>query len=180
MPGLRLAQALRNLGVVAGDRVCAYMPNIPGTLIAMLAAASIGAVFSSCSPDFGVAGARSLRSDPAESAVRCGRLLLRRQDDRRDRPDCRHRRTARKASSTSSSSPTPAARPRSLAFPRRSTSMSFWAKYAPRNIEFAQLPFDHPLYILSIPPGRLRPEVHRARAGGTLLQHRRSTCCTSI
>jgi acetoacetyl-CoA synthetase len=46
---------LRALGVGRGDRVVAYMPNIPETLIAFLATASIGAVWSSCSPDFGAA-----------------------------------------------------------------------------------------------------------------------------
>ncbi len=49
----RLAHYLRSLGVEAGDRVVAYMPNIPETLVAFLAASSIGAVWSSCSPDFG-------------------------------------------------------------------------------------------------------------------------------
>ncbi len=48
-----VAAALRGLGVARGDRVAAYMPNIPQTLIAFLACASIGAVWSSCSPDFG-------------------------------------------------------------------------------------------------------------------------------
>ena len=52
----RIADGLRALGVVAGDRVAAYMPNVPETMIAMLAAASIGATWSSCSPDFGVHG----------------------------------------------------------------------------------------------------------------------------
>jgi len=49
----RAAATLRQLGVGRGDRVVAYMPNIPETLIAFLAAASLGAVWSSCSPDFG-------------------------------------------------------------------------------------------------------------------------------
>ncbi len=49
-----IAQALRAMGVQPGDRVVAYMPNIPETLMAFLAAASIGAIWSSCSPDFGV------------------------------------------------------------------------------------------------------------------------------
>jgi acetoacetyl-CoA synthetase len=49
------AAGLRSLGVERGDRVVAYMPNIPETLVAFLAAASIGAVWSSCSPDFGAA-----------------------------------------------------------------------------------------------------------------------------
>ncbi len=49
------AAALRDLGVERGDRVVAYMPNIPEAIVAFLAAASIGAVWSSCSPDFGPA-----------------------------------------------------------------------------------------------------------------------------
>ena len=49
----RLAQYLREAGVVKGDRVVAYMPNIPETMIAVLAATSLGAIWSSCSPDFG-------------------------------------------------------------------------------------------------------------------------------
>ena len=48
-----IAQAMRSRGVIAGDRVVGYMPNMPQTIIAMLAAASIGAIWSSCSPDFG-------------------------------------------------------------------------------------------------------------------------------
>jgi len=50
-----VAAGLRALGVERGDRVVAYMPNIPEAIVAFLAAASIGAVWSSCSPDFGAA-----------------------------------------------------------------------------------------------------------------------------
>jgi acetoacetyl-CoA synthetase len=52
----KLAHALRQAGVVAGDRVAGFMPNLPETIIAMLAATSLGAVWSSCSPDFGLRG----------------------------------------------------------------------------------------------------------------------------
>jgi acetoacetyl-CoA synthetase len=52
----RFAQALRAVGVVSGDRVAAMLPNMPEAVIGMLAAASIGAVWSSCSPDFGEKG----------------------------------------------------------------------------------------------------------------------------
>lgn len=48
-----VANALKKIGVKPGDRVVAYMPNIPETVIAFLACASIGAIWSSCSPDFG-------------------------------------------------------------------------------------------------------------------------------
>ncbi|MGE5282852.1 MAG: acetoacetate--CoA ligase [Chloroflexota bacterium] len=50
-----VAAGLRALGVERGDRVVAYMPNIPETIVAFLAAAGIGAIWSSCSPDFGPA-----------------------------------------------------------------------------------------------------------------------------
>src|SRR3954467_2708770 len=49
----RVAAGLKRLGVEPGDRVVAYMPNIPETMIAFLAVSSLGAVWSSCSPDFG-------------------------------------------------------------------------------------------------------------------------------
>ncbi len=52
----RIAAGLRDAGVTAGDRVAGFMPNLPETVIAMLATSSIGAVWSSCSPDFGIAG----------------------------------------------------------------------------------------------------------------------------
>ncbi len=50
------AEALKADGIGPGDRVAAYLPNMPHAVVAMLATASIGAVWSSCSPDFGVAG----------------------------------------------------------------------------------------------------------------------------
>lgn len=52
----KLAHALREAGVGLGDRVAGFLPNIPETVIAMLATASLGAVWSSCSPDFGTQG----------------------------------------------------------------------------------------------------------------------------
>ena len=52
----RCAAALKSVGVARGDRVAGFVPNIPESIIAMLAAASLGAVWSSCSPDFGING----------------------------------------------------------------------------------------------------------------------------
>jgi len=52
----RMAQALADVGVKKGDRVAGYLPNLPESTAAMLATASLGAVWSSCSPDFGVQG----------------------------------------------------------------------------------------------------------------------------
>ena len=75
----QLAQALRNAGVGRGDRVAGFMPNISETVIAMLASASIGAVWSSCSPDFGINGVMDrfgqiqpkVRFKPKSSNPRC-------------------------------------------------------------------------------------------------------------
>ncbi len=52
----RVADGLKSAGVVAGDRVAGFLPNLPEAIIAMLATTSLGAVWSSCSPDFGVHG----------------------------------------------------------------------------------------------------------------------------
>ena len=52
----RFQKALRALGLQSGDRVAAIMPNMPETVVAMLAATGLGAVWCSCSPDFGVRG----------------------------------------------------------------------------------------------------------------------------
>lgn len=51
-----VAKSLKEAGVQAGDRVAAFMPNMPETIVAMLAATSLGATWSSCSPDFGIKG----------------------------------------------------------------------------------------------------------------------------
>jgi len=52
----RVARSLRGLGLQPGDRVAGFMPNMPETIVAMLAAVSLGATWSSCSPDFGIKG----------------------------------------------------------------------------------------------------------------------------
>ncbi len=52
----RCASAMRQVGITSGDRVAGFLPNIPEAIVAMLAAASLGAVWSSCSPDFGIGG----------------------------------------------------------------------------------------------------------------------------
>ena len=52
----RLAKSLKDAGIQAGDRIVGFMPNMPQTMVAMLAATSMGATWSSCSPDFGIKG----------------------------------------------------------------------------------------------------------------------------
>jgi acetoacetyl-CoA synthetase len=52
----RIATGLRELGIGPGDRVAGFLPNLPESVVAMLAATSLGAVWTSCSPDFGING----------------------------------------------------------------------------------------------------------------------------
>ena len=73
----RLAKSMRDIGVTKGDRVAGFMPNIMETVIAMLATTSIGAIWSSCSPDFGIKGStRSLRTDRAKGSAYSRWILL--------------------------------------------------------------------------------------------------------
>ena len=73
----RIAQLLKRLGVKAGDRVCAVVPNHPETIAAFLAVNAIGAVWSSCSPDFGERGILDRFGQiDAEGPHRLRRLLL--------------------------------------------------------------------------------------------------------
>jgi acetoacetyl-CoA synthetase len=66
-----LATRMRALGIVPGDRVVAYLPNTPEAIIAMLATASIGAVWSSCGPDFGTRGVLDRYSQLAPRLIFC-------------------------------------------------------------------------------------------------------------
>ncbi len=77
----RLSKSLRAMGIQPGDRIAAFMPNMIETVVAMLAAASVGAIWSSCSPDFGIKGcAGSLRSNRAKGVVHRQWVQLWRQD----------------------------------------------------------------------------------------------------
>ena len=66
---MALAGWMRTKGVGPGDRVAAYVPNIAEAIIIMLATSTLGGVFSSCSPDFGIGGARSVQPDRTKTFV---------------------------------------------------------------------------------------------------------------
>ena len=62
---------MRALGVTPGDRVVAYLPNMPEAMVAMLATTSIGAIWSSCGPDFGTPGVLDRFSQLAPTLIFC-------------------------------------------------------------------------------------------------------------
>jgi acetoacetyl-CoA synthetase len=167
----RLAAALREAGVGRGDRVAAWMPNIPETLIAMLAAASLGAVWSSCSPDFGAKGVldRFGQIQPkvlfTVDGYRYGGKSI--ELTERVREVAKQLTATRKIVVLGYLEVEPEL---PTADAVRYVEFAGAARPSPE-IAFEQLPFDHPLYILYSSGTTGLPKCILHGAGGTLLQH---------
>ncbi len=167
----RLSQALREAGVGAGDRVGGFLPNVPEAIAAMLATASLGAVWSSCSPDFGVQGVldRFGQIDPKVVFSADGYFYGGKVHD-----------SLARLRAIIAELPSVA---RTVVVPYVSSDPAvdgvanavrlddFIEGFAPRTLEYEQRSFNDPLYIMFSSGTTGVPKCIVHGIGGTLLQH---------
>ena len=151
----RCAAGLRRLGVGRGDRVVAYMPNVAETVIAFLASASLGAIWSSCAPEFGTPTVvdRFAQIEPKVLIATEGYRYGGRDFDRRER-----------VAELEAALPT---------LEHTVLVPSGWDDLLaePAALEFERVPFDHPLWVLFSSGTTGLPKAIVQGHGGILLEH---------
>ncbi|MBE9552690.1 MAG: acetoacetate--CoA ligase, partial [Proteobacteria bacterium] len=167
----RLAQALKTAGIGPGDRCAGFVPNMPETIVATLAVASLGAVWTSCSPDFGVQGVLDRFGQVEPKLLFCA--------DGYNYNGKSHDSLGRVREILGSLPSVEnvvvfsllADEPDVSAVPNAHRLADFIAPFEAREIDFAQMPFNSPLYILYSSGTTGVPKCILHGAGGTLLQH---------
>ena len=166
----RAAQALQALGLRAGDRVAAFSPNSPEAGMLALAALSQGIVWASCSPDFGVDGVLERFGQIEPKVLFCADGYLYNGDAHdsleRVREIAEGLKTLRKVVVVPHLNP----RVEVDDVPKGVRLDEWLRRYQPAAVDFAQLPFNHPVFILFTSGTTGKPKCIIHGAGGTLLQ----------
>ena len=167
----QLAAALKAEGVGAGDRVAGYVPNMPEAVIGMLATASLGAVWSSCSPDFGIKGVldRFGQIEPKVLIMAEGYYYNGKAFDLLEKA----REILAQLSSVRRTVVFPYARERAPldGVPNAVAWGDYLKPHEGANLAFERVPFNAPLYIMYSSGTTGVPKCIVHGVGGTLLQH---------
>jgi acetoacetyl-CoA synthetase len=166
----RLQQAMAAMGIGEGDRVAAMMPNMPETVALMLAATSLGAIWSSCSPDFGDQGVldRFGQIEPKLFIACDGYWYNGKRQDVADKVVAVAAKLNVPLLVVPYAGDTPALLSR---LPDARSFDQFMSDFSVREIEYRRLPFSHPIYILFSSGTTGVPKCIVHSAGGVLLQH---------